>query len=80
MIRVLERAESSLLSGFNYQFSELEKRYIEAKDNVIAGLKRRVAEAGAEGARLAQENAALKSGPSRRHAKAPRSSPIYERS
>ena len=34
MIRVLEKAESSLLSGFNYQFSELEKRYIEAKDNV----------------------------------------------
>ena len=34
MIQVLEKAESSLLSGFNYQFSELEKRYIEAKDNV----------------------------------------------
>ena len=34
MIRALEKAESSLLSGFNYQFSELEKRYIEAKDNV----------------------------------------------
>ena len=34
MIKVLEKAESSLLSGFAFQFSELEKRYVEAKDNV----------------------------------------------
>ena len=33
-MQVLEKAESSLLSGFNYQFNELEKRYVEAKDNV----------------------------------------------
>jgi dynein heavy chain len=39
MIKVLEKmgpdsTGSSLLPGFNYQFSELEKRYVEAKDNV----------------------------------------------
>ena len=39
MVMVLERlgpdsASGSLLPGFNYQFSELEKRYVEAKDNV----------------------------------------------
>lgn len=33
-LQVLEKVESQLLPGFKYQYSELEKRYIEAKDNV----------------------------------------------
>ncbi|KAL3928386.1 MAG: hypothetical protein SGPRY_002407, partial [Prymnesium sp.] len=32
--QALEKVESQLLPGFKYQYSELEKRYVEAKDNV----------------------------------------------
>jgi dynein heavy chain len=34
MLEVLERCDSQLLPGFLFQFGELEKRYVEAKDNV----------------------------------------------
>jgi len=34
MVEVLERCDSQLLPAFHTQYSELEKRYVEAKDNV----------------------------------------------